>query len=520
MRRFGFRTPRESDAGHRARDRARPRRIGHPRRGGAAHARRRVRVARLGVRRALGGRSRRQDAPLRRDVARLVAAGRPNSSRSAARRGSRAASACRDGSGIRAGPPGFRTSSTTAIFRARRRPTASAFTARSRSRSCAARDVLGVMEFFSRDIRQPDAALLDTMMTAGSADRSVRRPEVGGRRARDVLQPVARSAVRRQPRRLLSSTQSGVDTTSSASTRRSCWRRRSSTSSIPTIAPRTLDAVSALTAGSRLINFENRYRARDGSYRWLEWAATPSIDQGVIYAAARDVTDRKRADEALKESAENLKQLVKELDVARQKAEAAAIAKGEFLANMSHEIRTPMNAVIGMTDLALRTRLTPQQREYIRTANESAEALLVDPQRHPRRLEDRGGTAGARSGAVQPPRRGGRRRQALRAARGCEAARAGLPHPARCARRARRRSGPAAAGAGQPRRQRDQVHGRRRRHRRSAGEERDRRGGGPRVHDLRHRHRHRAGEAVADFRRVRAGRFVHDAPLRRHRPRA
>jgi two-component system sensor histidine kinase/response regulator len=139
----------------------------------------------------------------------------------------------------------------------------------------------------------------------------------------------------------------------------------------------TIDAVAELTTGSPLINFENRYRARDGSYRWLEWAAAPSVDQGVIYAAARDVTDRKRADEALKESAEHLRQLVKELDVARQKAEAAAIAKGEFLANMSHEIRTPMNAVIGMTDLALRTRLTPRQREFIRTANESAEALLT-----------------------------------------------------------------------------------------------------------------------------------------------
>ena len=71
------------------------------------------------------------------------------------------------------------------------------------------------------------------------------------------------------------------------------------------------------------------------------------------------------------------KKAEKDLLTAKEGAEAASRAKSEFLANMSHEIRTPLNGVMGMTDLALDTTLTREQREYLDTVKTSSEALLV-----------------------------------------------------------------------------------------------------------------------------------------------
>ncbi|HZV06680.1 MAG TPA: PAS domain S-box protein [Gemmataceae bacterium] len=253
----------------------------------------------------------------------------------------------------------------------------------------------------------------------------------------------------------------------------------------------TKQAAELLAAGGDVISFENRYRCKDGSYRWMLWTATPFAEQQLIYATARDITERKAMEETLARERNLLRALMDNLpdhifvkdtasrflmanaatlrslgasrqeevlgktdfdflerevaeqfhhdeqevcrsaqplmnheellidhagqrkwlvttkvplrdssgeifgmvgmshDIsgrkrmeeqwrkAKETAEIANRAKSEFLARMSHEIRTPMNGILGMTELALETELTPEQRDYLQMVKDSADALLT-----------------------------------------------------------------------------------------------------------------------------------------------
>jgi signal transduction histidine kinase/ActR/RegA family two-component response regulator len=120
------------------------------------------------------------------------------------------------------------------------------------------------------------------------------------------------------------------------------------------------------------IRFENRYRCKDGSYKNLIWTSAPH-PSGMIYAAARDVTESKRVED--ERSRLNLLLADRNEELIR-----ASRAKSDFLGSMSHELRTPLNAIIGFSELlahGIAGPLNAEQLEYVGHALEGGKHLLT-----------------------------------------------------------------------------------------------------------------------------------------------
>jgi PAS domain S-box-containing protein len=128
---------------------------------------------------------------------------------------------------------------------------------------------------------------------------------------------------------------------------------------------RTAEVAARLAKGEDVVQFENRYRCKDGSFRWFMWNATTSLEDKVIFATARDVTELKQAQE--------------QLVAAKIAAERSNKFKDQFLSTMSHELRTPLNAVLGFSDLLGEPRygaLSEKQQRYLSHISNGGRHLL------------------------------------------------------------------------------------------------------------------------------------------------
>ena len=132
-----------------------------------------------------------------------------------------------------------------------------------------------------------------------------------------------------------------------------------------------------LAAGQ--FEMEFRLKAKDGSWRWvLSRGRVLSRDaQGRVERALGthiDITERRRAEQAIRDLNAGLEQKVAERTA---QLVAASAAKSQFLAHMSHELRTPMNAILGLTQILSRDELAPDQREMVNTISDAGSSLLA-----------------------------------------------------------------------------------------------------------------------------------------------
>jgi PAS domain S-box-containing protein len=121
---------------------------------------------------------------------------------------------------------------------------------------------------------------------------------------------------------------------------------------------RTEAEAAKLASGGEMGHFENRYRCKDGSYRWFSWSARAALPERLIYATARDVTERKRTQTQIAQLNVALQRRAAELEAANKELEA-------FSYSVSHDLRAPLRHLSGFVDL-LKRRAAPTLDERSR----------------------------------------------------------------------------------------------------------------------------------------------------------
>ncbi len=132
----------------------------------------------------------------------------------------------------------------------------------------------------------------------------------------------------------------------------------------------TLASRHTLSQGSEMGPLINRYLCKNGSYRWLEWRSVARADRALVYAAARDITDEKLADERLAEANAREERLRRQLTFADRMASVGTLASG-----VAHEINNPLATVVANLAMILESvELAPGRLEELRMMIRDAQA--------------------------------------------------------------------------------------------------------------------------------------------------